>query len=114
MTSLETPRLLLHPPAENDFDAFYRIWTEPDVRRFLWDDEIISDETAREAIAASIALFQTHQFGIWSVIDKSKGELIGFCGFRFVPNTSDIELLYGIRSADWGKGLTTEAARAAI
>jgi ribosomal-protein-alanine N-acetyltransferase len=40
--------------------------------------------------------------------------IAGFCGFRFIDDGPDIELMYGLRSAHWGKGLATEACSAAI
>ena len=35
-------------------------------------------------------------FGEWAVCLRGEDPLIGFCGFRFLDGTSEIELLYGI------------------
>jgi RimJ/RimL family protein N-acetyltransferase len=40
--------------------------------------------------------------------------IAGFCGFRFIDNGPEIELLYGLRGDYWGKGLATEACAAAL
>jgi ribosomal-protein-alanine N-acetyltransferase len=111
---IETVRLRLRPLAPEDLDAIHRLWVDPEVRRYLWDDERISRERARSVIAAGIEDFESRGFGLWAVIRKEDGELIGFCGFRSLEGTPEIELLYGISPPYWGIGLATEAARAAI
>ena len=107
-------RLLLRQFACNDLNDIYRIWTDSDVRKYLWDDEVISKEKAETTLNYCIDFFQENSFGIWAIIYKQQDELIGFCGFRFLDDTPEIELLYGISSQYWGKGLTKEAVKATI
>jgi RimJ/RimL family protein N-acetyltransferase len=40
--------------------------------------------------------------------------IAGFCGFRFIDDGPEIELMYGLRGEYWGKGLTTEACLAIL
>ena len=112
---IATPRLLLRPLAPEDLDAVHRLWTDPDVRRYLWDGEEIPREKARTMIVRSMESFEEHGYGLWAAIDKGSGALIGFCGFW--PSGEDGrggELLYGIATQSWGEGLATEAAGAMI
>ncbi len=111
---IETARLQLRPLAAEDLDAIHGIWVEPEVRRYLWDDERIPRERAEAVLAGSVESFESRGFGNWAVIHKENGELIGFCGFRSLEDEPEIELLYGISTPYWGMGLATEAARAAI
>ena len=39
---------------------------------------------------------------------------VGFCGFRFIDEGPEIELVYGLQAEHWGKGLATEACMAAL
>jgi ribosomal-protein-alanine N-acetyltransferase len=112
--AIETARLRLRPLVAQDLDAIHDIWVEPGVRRYLWDGERISREKAKTVLASSIESFETYGFGIWAAIHRENGDLIGFCGFRFLDGTPEIELIYGISTPYWGMGLATEAARAAI
>jgi ribosomal-protein-alanine N-acetyltransferase len=48
------------------------------------------------------------------VFEAGSRELIGFCGLRFIGETRDVELLYGIHPRLWGRGFATEAARAIL
>jgi ribosomal-protein-alanine N-acetyltransferase len=112
--SFETARLRLLPFRIADLDEAHRLWTDPDMRRYLWDDEIISRETAREALEVSAASFESQAFGYWRVLSKGAPALIGFAGLRTFGDPSEVELLYGLLPAWWGRGLATEAARAVL
>ncbi|MGH7495377.1 MAG: hypothetical protein ACREOO_23720 [bacterium] len=37
------------------------------MRKYLWDDEIIPHEKAKEVVAESVALFKDNGFGLWAV-----------------------------------------------
>ena len=93
----------------------HRLWTDPGVRRYLWDGEEIPREKARTMLVQSAESFREHGFGLWAVVDRGSRALIGFCGFW--PSGEDGrggELLYGIATVHWGEGLATEAAGAVI
>ncbi len=40
--------------------------------------------------------------------------MIGYCGLRYLGELNEVEVLYGLAKAYWGKGITTQAAIAAI
>lgn len=90
------------------------LWTDPGVRRFLWDGEFIPLEKAEEVVRAGIDSFDRHGFGFWGVRERERQGLIGFGGFRFVEHGRDVEILYGIDPRFWGRGYATEAAQALI
>jgi ribosomal-protein-alanine N-acetyltransferase len=111
---IETARLQMRPFTLSDTDDLHRLWTDPEVRKYLWDDEVISREVAEEVVKSSLVSFEHHGFGLWSVFLKGESALTGFCGFRHFDDPPQIEILYGIAPAHWGAGLATEAARAMI
>ena len=51
---IQTPRLLLRPAGEPDIEPLHRLWIEPGVRRFLWDDEEIPVDRARAVVLDSL------------------------------------------------------------
>ena len=114
MTSLqlETARLSLRPLVMNDVDQIHRIWTDPDVRKYLWDDEVISREQAASVLADSLAHFEGTGDGLWAARQKDEETIIGFCGYWFFHDPPELELLYGMATQQWGRGLAAEAARA--
>jgi ribosomal-protein-alanine N-acetyltransferase len=111
---IRTARLSLRPLTLDDLDSIHALWTNPGVRRFLFDDQIISCEQAAAEINDSIARFETHGCGLWGARLRELPELIGFCGFRFFHDPPQLQLLYGFHPDHWSKGFATEAARAMI
>jgi [ribosomal protein S5]-alanine N-acetyltransferase len=118
MPCLELDRLLLRPFSPNDLDDLLRLWTEPLVRRFLWDDIVISREQAAAVIEASQESFDQFQFGFWRVDLKPDYLPIGFCGLRHFSDAqvgaNQVEILYGLSPVFWGKGLALEAAQGVL
>jgi [ribosomal protein S5]-alanine N-acetyltransferase len=110
---LTTDRTVLRPLEESDISVMHALWTDAGVRKYLWDDAVISGEQAAEVIAASSGHFHRHQFGLWAVCERLTGDLVGFCGFR-PAESGEPELLYGLWPRYWGQGLAHEAARAAL
>ena len=115
MHELETERLRLVPFADIHLEALHALWTDPDVRRYLWDGRVISRDQAREIIRTSASNFGECGFGFWAMFPREfQAEAIGFCGFRRFVDTGEPELLYGVLPRYWGKGLVTEAAHAVV
>jgi ribosomal-protein-alanine N-acetyltransferase len=109
---IETARLRLRPFTLDDVSDLHRLWIEPGVRQYLWDDEVIPRERVQAIIETSLAQFDAHGYGLWAVISRPEDALIGFCGFWFFHEPRKLELLYGITAQHWNKGLATEAATA--
>jgi [ribosomal protein S5]-alanine N-acetyltransferase len=111
---LATPRLALRPCDDADLDALHALWTDPKVRRFLWDDRVIERAVAAEAIAASRSSFAAEGIGQWIVEPRGGSELLGFAGLRAIDGGGEIELLYALHPAHWGRGYAVEASRAVL
>ncbi|MFP6837937.1 MAG: GNAT family N-acetyltransferase [Pseudomonadales bacterium] len=115
MPSLSTDRLILRPIASSDLAALHEFWNEPDVRRYLWDDHMISREAVVEIIATSEHCFAELGSGFFAIeVATNPGLLVGFCGHRRFSEGDQIELLYGILPDFWGEGYVTEAAVAVL
>ena len=101
-----------------DVDELHRMWIDPGVRKFLWDDRIIPRETAVAVVEGSINNFAKHGFGFWAICFKDDPTLVGFGGLRHFTEDgneeSEVEILYGVATEHWGKAIATEAARAVL
>jgi RimJ/RimL family protein N-acetyltransferase len=111
---LRTARLVLRPCTLDDVPALHALWTDPRVRRWLWDDVVIPEATAREVVRESLASFAAHGFGQWAIADREAGPLFGAVGLRRVEDGGEVELLYALAPARWGAGFAGEAARAVL
>lgn len=112
--SIDTANLSLTAVDSSDIDALHALWTDAEVRKHLWDDEIIPRETAEAVVMGSMASFAEHGFGQWAVRENRGDAIIGFCGLRFIDDTNVVEILYGFYPAQWGRGYATEAAKAVL
>ncbi len=114
MPWIETERLRLRPLTTADADALHRLWTHPEVRRYLWDDRVILKRETAEILEKNEILFREKGLGLWAMLPKEAITLIGFCGYWFFHEPPELQLLYGVTSDAWGRGLATEGARAMI
>ena len=60
----------MRPFAMDEADNLHRLWVDPGVRKFLWDDQIISRETAIAVVESSIESFVNRGFGFWAICFK--------------------------------------------
>jgi ribosomal-protein-alanine N-acetyltransferase len=111
---LATARLRLRPCTTHDLDNLLHLWTDPEVRRYLFDDRVISREEAETRLRGGLASFHTHGFGLWLAYRPGEAATVGFCALSLTGDPPEVELLYGIAPSAWGQGLATEAARAVL
>lgn len=113
MHRVETERLLLRPWRKEDGVELQRLLSDATVRggRHLPPDRI-----ARIA-EGSLRQWRVNGFGPWAAIDRTTGSWIGRVGLDALddwPEPDRIEVGFELHAAWWGRGLATEAARAAL
>jgi RimJ/RimL family protein N-acetyltransferase len=112
--ALRTERLRLEPAEPSDRTALHRLWTDREVRRFLWDDRLIDLATVDGVLERSSASFAAEGFGLFALREAGRGALIGVAGIHRLAPGAEPELIYSLAPARWGRGLATEASRAVI
>jgi RimJ/RimL family protein N-acetyltransferase len=121
MTILTTPRLLLRPFGAGDAEAHARLYDDPDVTRWLGDGPWLGP-AARARSRATLERFAegwaARGWGVWAVTDRATGEVMGQCGLKQLQlepeGAAEVEVLYALERRHWGRGLASEAARAAL
>jgi len=98
----------------SDVRALHRLWIDQHVRRFLWDNTIVSFKQTEDIIKRSAQLFDQYGFGIWGVREHHSSRLIGFAGYWHFRTPPSLELLYGVAADHWDRGIATEASRCVI
>ena len=116
-TILETERLLLREFDETDAAAFYPLGSDPAIIRYTGDPGggLQSVEHALEILRSHpLADYGKHGFGRWACLHKADGRLIGFAGLKRLEELGEVDVGYRLLPAYWGRGLATEASRAAV
>jgi ribosomal-protein-alanine N-acetyltransferase len=109
---IETARLLLRPPTLNDAPTLQAMWARPLVRRWLWDDRIVTLEETRTLLVTNASMLAEEEVGLWVVSVGPDAGVIGFAGYWYFHEPPRLELAYGLDDRWWGNGFATEAAAA--
>jgi len=112
---LRTARLELRPFSDADIPAAHRIYSDPEVMRYVGHGPVRSENETRGMLAAYAAHQATHGFSFWAVVDRATGTLIGDTGlFLSQSDGPEVEVGYTLARGAWGQGYATEAAHACI
>ena len=106
---LETKRLLLRPMLQSDFQALHLIFADPRVMASFGMDAFTPEQMQRW-LSRNLDHQDQFGYGLFSVILKETGELIGDCGLEQMETEGAAELGYDFRSDFWNQGYATEAA----
>ncbi len=109
---IETERLFLREMNEDDYDALYRVLSDPDNMQYY--PYRFDEERVKNWIGKNIDRYRQDGFGLWAVCLKDSGEVIGDCGLT-VQNIDKVwlpEIGYHIRANCQHMGYASEAASA--
>jgi len=113
---IETRRLVLTSATQGDIDAFWHIWTLPEVRRHLFEDQIMERSTAAEWITTT-ETYNHKGLGAWAIRERLDGPLVGHMALvpaldlaAFNPEfDGEIEFGISLHPDHWNKGYALEA-----
>ena len=111
---LQTGRLLIRETTIEDIDEFYKIYADPDMTRYmegLFDDPADEKRYQKDYIEKVYGLMG---FGVWTLIRKSDGRIIGRAGYSVRNGFDDIELGFLIGKEFQKQGYAYEACRAIL
>lgn len=111
---LETERLILREMTAEDFDALYAVLLDSDIMEhypYKFDEARV-----RRWIVRNRGRYETDGCGLWAVVLKGTGEMIGDCGITMqnIHGSMLPEVGYHIRADQQRKGYASEAAAACI
>ncbi len=113
---LTTPRLVLRPWREEDFEPFAELNADAEVMRHF--PAPYTREATREVMERSRAHLANHGWGCWAVERPGTDPFIGFIGLGVpafeAPFTPCVEIAWRLAKAHWGLGLAPEGARAVL
>jgi len=110
--TIETERLILRPPAAEDFDAWAAFAGDPEAARFIGGPQ--PRPVAWRAMRSMTGGWALDGFAMFSVIEKASGRWVGRLGPWTPEGWPGTEVGWGIAREAWGKGYAPEGAAAAM
>lgn len=89
---LETERCLIRETMPEDVEDFFRIYSDPAITKYmegLYPDKEQEKEYIREYIKK---VYTFYEFGVWTVVEKSSGSVIGRAGFSYRQGYDEPEI----------------------
>lgn len=110
---LETKRLFLRETTVADVDTFLEIYSDPEITRYT---ENLYPREREIAYTEDYIhnMYEFYGFGIWTVIEKASGKIIGRAGLAMREGFDIPELGYIIGTPWQHKGYATEALKAIL
>nr|WP_106434246.1 GNAT family N-acetyltransferase [Streptomyces viridochromogenes] len=118
MPELLTPRLRLRPWRDDDLDPLAEMYADSEVMRYIGDGSVRTRDETAAGLARMRAEWEERGHGMFAVELRETGELTGWTGTTvpaFLPEVLPaVEIGWRLARRFWGRGLATEAARAAL
>ena len=117
--TIATPRLTLVPALLADLDELWTIWRDRDVRRYLFDDQDVTRETATDVLNGCLEQGPAG-LGLWTI--RLGGMTVGCIGFMPIGVAAEheptlrglVEPIVVLAPAHWGNGYADEALVASL
>lgn len=110
-TILETDRCVIRETTPEDVDSFYKIYSNPEITKYM-EDLYPEIEEEKQYVRDYInKVYAFYEFGVWTVLEKKSGEVIGRAGFSYRQGYDDPEIGY-IIGVPWQRhGYAEEVCR---
>jgi RimJ/RimL family protein N-acetyltransferase len=115
--SFTTARLVATRRGPADYDDLRRLHQDRLAMATLSaDGQPLPAEQTRAGLNDSLEHWERHGFGVWTFRDLADGAFVGYCGLRreVFEGRDEVELLYALLPAYWGRGLASEMAAAVL
>ena len=109
---VSTPRLVLRGFEEADIDAWAAIRADPVAAEYVGG--VMDRASSWMRMAAYIGHGELRGYGLWAVVERSSGDMVGRAGLWFPDGWPEIEVGWTLARSVWGRGYATEAGAAAI
>jgi RimJ/RimL family protein N-acetyltransferase len=111
---IRTNRFRLRPFRERDLDELSRLYSDPDVMRYIAGGKTLDRGLTWRAIAGFLGHRQMRGYGTLAIEDQRTGVFVGECGPAYREDLPHIEVGWLVDPRRQGQGIATEVAQAAV
>ena len=114
-TQLQTERLRLRLFTLADVQIMFELNSDPEIIKYAEATPARDLQEARQRLEQGpLADYEKYGYGRFAVELKETGNVIGFCGIKYLPEIDLPEVGYRYLKEYWGTGIGTEAARVCV
>lgn len=110
----ETSRLAVRRIETADVDAMFEVYGDRDAMKYVGDGQPIAYDACVEWVAVTHRNYDKYGYGMFAIVLKSTGSVIGFIGIVHPGGQPEPEVKYALRREVWGQGVATEAVTGLI
>jgi len=112
--TITTQHLTLRPLTLDDLPALFRVFGGEDMLKYFPNPNPPTIERVQKMIENQTQHWEEHGLGWWAVVPNGETEPAGWNGLQYLPETNETEVGYMLSRKFWGKGYSTEGARAGL
>lgn len=111
---LRTKRCVVREMTTADVPSFYKIYQEPSITAHM--EGLFSDPNQEiEYVRSYIKnVYEFYEYGLWTIVDKQSGQIIGRAGLSWREETETVEIGYVIAVPFQRKGYAFEVCSAVL
>ena len=109
---LETDRCLIRETTVEDVDAFYELYKDKEITEYMENLFEDRDEEIEYTKSYIKNVYEFYGFGMWTVVEKTSGKIIGRAGVSYREGYELPELGFMIGKAYWRQGFAYEVCSA--
>lgn len=110
----ETQRLIARRIEPADAVAMHRVYGDEDAMRWVGDGNPLDLAQCEHWIEVTHRNYAVRGYGMFALLSRESGVVIGFCGLVHPGGQDEAELKYAVCREFWGQGLASEAAAAML
>lgn len=110
----ETERLIIREITKADVPRLYELYAEEEITRYMESlfPTLQEEEEYTENYIKNV--YQFYGYGIWVLIEKASGKLIGRAGLEYHDDFEGLELGFMLGKEYWHRGYAYEACQAVL
>jgi RimJ/RimL family protein N-acetyltransferase len=111
---IQTERLVMRGFGDDDLDDWAAIVADPEVTRWVGDENPLSREAAWRNMAYFMGHWLLRGFGSWALEERETGKVVGRTGLYRPEAWPGLEVGWLVGREHWGRGFAPEAGRASM